>query len=118
VGLGEKRSAGLMSIQDDWDEIRSLWRGLEGKPLPPDEVFDNPAQRRIAKSIATEATRSPERVVKLKMSRRSESYYLLQAADAQDRAQRAHSPKDRDGWQRIADKWLDLLRRAKASREL
>src|SRR5687767_11432772 len=107
-----------MSIQDDWDEIRSLWRGLEGKPLPPEELFDNPAQRRIANSIASEAARSPDRVVKLKMSRRSESYYLLQAADAQDRAQRAHSDKDRDGWLRIADKWLELLKRAKASREL
>jgi hypothetical protein len=106
-----------MSIQDDWDEVRSLWQRLERKRLSPDEVFDHPAQGRIARSIASEAARSPERVVKLKLSRQGESYYLLQAADAQDRAQRAHSAKDREGWQRIADKWLDLLKRAKASRE-
>ena len=107
-----------MSVQDNWDEVRSHWQRLEGKPLLPEQVFDNPAQRRIAKSIASEAQRSPERVVKLKLSRRSESYYLLQVADAQDRAQRAHLPKDREGWQRIADKWLDLLKRMKAARDV
>ena len=103
---------------DDWDEVRDSWRQLEAKPLSPDEVFDNPAQHRIGKSIASEAARSPDTVARLKLSRRSESYYLLQAADAQDRAQRAQSPKDRDAWLRIADKWLDLLKNINVSRGL
>ena len=106
-----------MVIQDDWDEVRGQWRRLEEKPLSAEEVFDRPAQHRIARSIAREAVRAPERVVKLKLARRSESYYLLQTADAQDRAQRALSSKDSEAWLRIADKWLDLLKRTKASRD-
>jgi hypothetical protein len=107
-----------MSIQDDWDAVRNNWQSLERKPLSPDEVFDAPAQRRIGKSIANGAVAAPQRVVRLKLARRSEGYYLLQAAEAQDRAERARSPADREAWLRIADKWLDLLRRMKASREL
>jgi hypothetical protein len=106
-----------MSIQDDWDEVRSRWERLKRKPLSPDEVFDDPAQRRIGKSIAREAISAPQRVVRLKLARRSEGYYLLQAAEAQDRAERARSPRDRDAWLRIADNWLDLLKRMKVSRD-
>jgi hypothetical protein len=106
-----------MSIRDDWDEVRSRWERLKRKPLSPDDVFDKPAQYRIGKSIAREAVSAPQRVVRLKLALRSEGYYLLQAAEAQDRAERARSATDRDAWLRIADKWQDLLKRLKASRE-
>ena len=107
-----------MSIQDDWGEVRRHWRELEREPLLPEDVFDHTAQQRIGTTIAREAVTASQRVVKLKFSRRSESYCLLQAADAQDRAQRARSHSDRDAWMRIADKWLALLERMKASRDL
>ena len=107
-----------MSIQDDWDAVRSGWERLKGKSLRPEEVFDTSAQGRIGRSIAREAVSAPQRVVRLKLARRSEGYYLLQVAEAQDRADRAHSPTDRESWQRISDQWLGLLKRRKASHEL
>ena len=106
-----------MSVQDDWDEVRSRWDRLKRKPLSADQVFDNPAQHRIGKSIAREAVSAPQQVIRLKLALQSEGYYLLQAAEAQDRAERARSLADRDAWLRIADKWRDLLKRAKESRD-
>ena len=100
---------------ENWDEVRIHWERLEREALSPEEIFDDPAKRRIAHSIAKEAVRSPEQVVRLKLRRQTEVYYSLQAADAQEQAQRAHSPADRVVWTRIAAKWLELLSRVRTS---
>jgi hypothetical protein len=104
--------------QDEWETVRRRWARLERKPLSPDEVFNTSAQRRIGRSIAREALSESQRVVRLKLARRSEGYYLLQAAEAQDRAERAQSPKDREAWQDVAAKWHGLLKRMKHSSEV
>ena len=101
---------------ENWDEVRIHWQRLEREgALSPEEIFDDPAKQRIAHSIAKEAVRSPEQVVRLKLRRQTEAYYSLQAADAQEQAQRAHSPADRAVWTRIAGKWLELLSRVRTS---
>ena len=100
---------------ENWDEVRIHWQRLEREALSVEEIFDDPAKQRIAHSIAEEALRSPEQVVRLKLRRRSEAYYSLQAADAQEQAQRARSPADRAVWTRIAGKWLELLNRVRTS---
>ena len=107
----------MSSSREDWEELRAHWQRLKRAQLSPDEVFDGPAQRRIGGSIAREAIRAPERVISLKQARRTEAYYLLQAADAQDHAQRAQAPTDRDAWLRLAYNWLALLRNKRASCE-
>jgi hypothetical protein len=102
---------------DGGEELRAHWQRLQRCRLSPEDVFDDPAQRRIGSSIATGAVSAPQRVISLKHSRRTEAYYLLQAADAQDRAQRAHSPADREAWSRLAHNWLALLKNTRALRE-
>ena len=100
----------------DYEKLRAHWQNLQRNALDPDEVFDTTAQIRIGFSIAKEAASAPGKVHRLKLSRRTEAYYLLQAADAQDHAQRARSLTDREAWLRLAHSWLRLLGQKRASR--
>ena len=99
----------------DHEKLRAHGQDLQRNALDPDEVFDNTAQIRIGFSIAREAASAPGKVHRLKLSRRTEAYYLLQAADAQDHAQRARSLTDREAWLRLAHSWLRLLGQKRAS---
>ena len=100
----------------DYEKLRAHWQNLQRNALDPDEVFDTTAQIRIGFSIAREAASAPGKVQRLKQSRRTEAYYLLQAADAQDHAQQARSLTDREAWLRLAHSWLRLLGQMRASR--
>ena len=101
----------------DWEKLRAHWQKLQRSALHPEDVFDSTAQIRIGFSIAQEAASAPGKVHRLKLTRRTKAYYLLQAADAQEHAHSARSPTDREAWLRLAHSWLKLLEQRPPSRE-